>query len=100
MERSAVEADLRHWGRRYQRILLSDGFSSYNIFSNLLMGSGSRPGHKVLIPDMDKWSWEVNHRVWAIKPGEYAWALVARYALPPKVEDGQLFSAAEMAFGS
>ena len=96
MERSAVEGDLRYWGPRYARILLSSGFSGFNIFADLLSINDQPKGHRVLIPDMTPRAWKVNQRVWSL-PVEYSWALVARYALPPRDDTGQLYSAAEIA---
>ena len=87
---------MRYWGPRYARILLSSGFSGFNIFADLLSINDQPKGHRVLIPDMTPRAWKVNKLVWSIRPVEYAWALVARYALPPK-EDGQLYSASEIA---
>jgi len=77
-------------------VLFSEGFSSFNILANLNCGGRGRPGHKILIPDMTPKAWEINQRVWSIKPVEYAWALVARYVLPPNAQTGQLFSVAEI----
>ncbi len=95
LDRSTVEGDLRHWGRRYQRLLMSTGFSSFNILSGLLEGRGGLPGSKVLIPDMSERAWVMNTEVWAL-PTDYAWALVARYCLPVKEETGEPFSRFEI----
>ncbi len=95
-ERSAAESALRHWGPRYRRILESTGFSSFSVFAGLFEGNSGVFTSRVLIPDMDGFSWKVNGWVWSI-PTDYAWALVARYSLPPR-PDGALYEHKEVAY--
>ena len=90
LERQAIEGELRYWGPRYRRILLSEGYSSFSPFAGLLEGRSGKFTAKILIPDMTERAWEVNHGVWTL-PTDYAWSLVARYCLPPK-ENGAMYS--------
>ena len=87
-ERQVVEGDLRHWGPRYRRILMSDGYSSISPFTAALYGASGGFGEKILIPDMTERAWTTNTQVWSL-PSDYSWALVARYCLPPTA-NGQI----------
>lgn len=95
VEQQAVHGDLCHWGPRYRRILLSDGYSPFSPFAGLLEGRGGRFMSRVLVPDMTERAWRTNREVWSL-PTDLAWALVARYALPPRDVDGQLFTSREI----
>lgn len=97
MQESAVHGDLCYWGDRYTRILLSTGFSSFSPFAGLFEGRADTFCSKVLIPDMTARAWEINMRLWSIKPVEYVWAIVARYALPMRADDGHPFEPEEIA---
>lgn len=94
-EQAAVEGDLRYWGPRYRRILLSEGYQSFSPFAGLMEGRSNVFSTRILIPDMTERAWETNMRVWAL-PTDFAWALVARYSLPPRDEDGSLFTGEEI----
>lgn len=94
-QESAIHGDLCYWGSRYRRILMSEGYSSFSPFAGLLEGRSNRFKSRVLIPDMTERAWQTNMEVWAL-PTDLAWALVGRYALPPRDEDGQLFTSSEI----
>lgn len=95
-EQSAVECELRYWGARYRRILLSEGFSAFSPFAGILEGRTQRFDSRVLIPDMTPRAWRTNRDVWAL-PLDNAWALVARYAAPDRDDKGRLYTSLDFA---
>ncbi len=95
-EDSVVYDDLRYWGYYKGRQCAADGYSPHNTISELLMGGGGQPGHKILVLDMTPRAWRINAHVYSL-PTDYIAVLLGRFCLPVKSNNGQPYTGPEVA---
>ena len=99
-DRDALESELKRWGyfKGRQIVAALEGYSPTSIMQIIREKMPAFPvlGHKVLIKDLPPDVWVTNFEVFDL-PADLANALIARYCVPPRAEDGRMFTKAELA---